>query len=59
MGHVESKTRLLGQILENLCVRSRGHIFSPIIMKPGQIVCLDKILPEFENGSCGVNKLGH
>ena len=32
------------------CVRSRGHIFSPIIMKLGQNVCLD----EFENGSCRV-----
>ena len=35
MGHVRSKTRSLGQILEKPCVRSRGHIFSPIIMKLG------------------------
>ena len=28
-----SKTRSLGQILENLCVRFRGDIFIPIIMK--------------------------
>ena len=41
MGHVGSKTRSLGQILEKPCVRSRGHIFSPIIIKPGQNVCLD------------------
>ena len=27
MGHVESKTRSLGQILEKSCVRSRGHNF--------------------------------
>ena len=36
MGHVWSKTRSLGEILEKPCVRSRGHIFSPIIMKLGQ-----------------------
>ena len=52
MGHVESKTRSLGQILEKPCVRSRCHIFSTIIMKLGQNVCLDKILDAFENGSC-------
>ena len=47
MGHVESKTRSLDQILEKKpCVRSRGHIFSPIIMKLGQNVCLDKIFDE-------------
>ena len=33
-------------------VRSRDHIFSPIIMELGQNVCLDEITPEFENGSC-------
>ena len=53
MGHVGSKTRLLGQILEKPSVRSRGHIFSPIIMKRGQNVCLNEI-SEGENGSCGV-----
>ena len=51
MGHVESETRSLGQILEKPCVCSRGHIFSPIIMKLGQNVCLDVILDEFENRS--------
>ena len=51
---VGSKTRSLGQILEKTCVRSRGHIFSPIIMKPGQNVCLDEISDQFENGSCQV-----
>ena len=34
MGHIMSKTRSLGQILEKPCVCSRGHIFS-------QNVCLD------------------
>ena len=36
------------------CVRSRGHIFSPIPMKLGQNVCLNKISDKFEIGSCGV-----
>ena len=54
MGHVGSKTRSPGQILGKLCVRSRGHIFSWILMKVGQDVCLDDISDEFENGSCGV-----
>ena len=58
MGHVGSKTRLLGQVLEKLCVPSRGHIFSLIIMKLGQNVCHDEILLEIENGSCLVEKLG-
>ena len=46
--------RLLGQVLEKLCVRSKGHIFSQIIMKLGQNVCLEVILDEFEKGSCWV-----
>ena len=36
------------------CVCSRGHIFSRILMKVGQDVCLDDISDEFENGSHGV-----
>ena len=54
MGHVRSKTRSLGQILEKPCVSSGGHISSPIIMKLGQNVCLDEISDEFENGLCRV-----
>ena len=57
MGHVWSKTRTLGQILRKLCVRSTGYIFSLEILKLGHSVCLDKILDEFENGSCRVKKL--
>ena len=52
MDHVWSKTRSLGQILEKLSVHRRGHIFSPIIMKPYQYFCLDEISEDFENGSC-------
>ena len=51
MGNVGSKTRLLDQILGKRCVRSIGHICSPINMKLGQNVCLDKILVKFEDGS--------
>ena len=40
-GHVGSKTRSPGQIVENPCIRSRGQIFSLIIMKHGQNACLD------------------
>ena len=54
MGHVRSKTRSLGQILEKPCECSRGHIFSQIIMKPLQHACLDKTSHKFENGSCQV-----
>ena len=54
MAYVGSKTRSLGQILEKPCVRSRGHIFSLIIKKLGQNVCLDKISDNFENKSCRV-----
>ena len=54
MGYVRSKTMSLGQILEKPYVHSRGHIFSPIIMKLGQNVCLDKISDRFENRSCWV-----
>ena len=59
MGHIGSKTKSLAQILEKPCVCSRGNIFSLIIMKPGQNVCLDEISDEFENGSCWLKKLGH
>ena len=44
MGHVGSKTGSLGQILEKPFVRSRGHIFSQIILKLDQNFCLDEIL---------------
>ena len=53
MGHVGSKTRSIDLISEKPCVHSRGHIFSLIILKIGQNVCLDEILDEFENGHMG------
>ena len=54
IGHVRSKPRSLGQILDKPCVRSRGHIFSPIVMKLNQNVCLDEFSDELKNGSCRV-----
>ena len=48
IGHVVSKTRSLGQILEKPCVRPRDHIFCPILMKLAQNVCLDEISNEFK-----------
>ena len=44
----------LGQMIEKPCVRCRDHIFSPIIMKLGQNVCLGETLEKFENRSCQV-----
>ena len=52
MGHVESKSRSPGQILEKPSIHFRGHIFSLILMKLGQNVCPDEMLDKFENGSC-------
>ena len=52
MGHVGSKTRSLGQILEKPCVCSGDKIFGLILMKLSQSFCLDEILYMFENGSC-------
>ena len=38
LGHVGSKTRSLGQILEKPCVHSRGHSFESKVMELCQIV---------------------
>ena len=56
MGHAGSKTRSLGQMLEKPCVYSRDQIFSLLLMKLGQSVCLDEIVYMFENRSCRVKK---
>ena len=50
MGQVRSNSTLVGQILEKPYVRSRGHIFSQIIVKLGQNVCLDELMEKFEIG---------
>ena len=49
MGHVRSKTRSLGQILEKPCESSGDHIFNPIIMKLRQNICLDVISSMLES----------
>ena len=54
MDYAGSKTRSLDYILVKHSVRLRGHIFSLILMKLGQDVCLDGISEEFKNGSCWV-----
>ena len=59
MVHVGSKTRSLGQILEKPCVRSRGHIFSQIIMKFGQIFFLIKSRTKIQKWVMLGQKLGH
>ena len=53
MGHVRSKTRVTWSNLENPCVHSRGHIFSPIIMKLDQHVCLDESRTNLKMGYVG------
>ena len=53
MGHVGSKTRSLHQMLEKPFVSSRGHIFSLIIMKLDQHVCLDGISRNLKMGHAG------
>ena len=57
MGYVGPKTRSLGQILEKPCVCCRGHIFSLIIMKLCQNVCLDEIFNKLEKGVMSGQKL--
>ena len=44
MGHVRSKARSLGQIVEKRCVCFRDRIFGLIPTKLGQSFCLDDIL---------------
>ena len=59
LGHLGSKTRSLGQIIEKPCVDSRGHSFNQNLMKNGQNVCLVKIWIGIEFGSSGGQKPGH
>ena len=54
LGHVWSKTRSLGQILEKPFVHSKRHSFDPEFMKLCQIVNHHNILVKFESGLCWV-----
>ena len=52
MGHVESKSRLLGQILEKrFC--SRGHIFTPILRNMVRMFALMKSQTSLKLGHVG------
>ena len=53
MGHVRSKTRPLGHILEKACVCSKDQIFGLILMKLGQAFCFDEILYILKMGHVG------
>ena len=53
LGHVGSKTRSLGQILEKPCVHSRGHRFDSKFMKLYENANDHNIKVTFETGSCG------
>ena len=54
MGHVGSKTRSLGQMLEKPCVHCRGHIFIWINMELGQNDFLDEIWNKFKKWACWI-----
>ena len=54
LGHVGSKTRSLGQILEKPCVHSRGHRFDHKLMKLRQKVNHHNVEIKFETRSCWV-----
>ena len=67
-GSCWSKARSLGQMLgkkkktkkkQHTCVRSRGHIFSLIIMKLDVHVCLCEISHKYENCFKLGQKLGN
>ena len=51
LGHVGSKTKSLGQILENPLVYSRGHSFDSKVMKLYQNANDHNIYVKFETGS--------
>ena len=50
MGHVGSKTRSVGQIMEKPCEHSRGYIYGPIFNKLAQNDHLENISDKFEYG---------
>ena len=54
VGHVGSKPRSLGQILEKPCVHSRGHSFDFKFMKLYQNANDHNVQVNFESGSCWV-----
>ena len=59
VGHWGQKLGHLVKSYKTPCVCSRGHIFSPIIMKLGKNVCLNEISDEFGKCVLSGEKLGH
>ena len=59
MGHVGSKTRSLGQIIEKPCVHSRGHSFDHKLMKICQNVNHHNNVGHDRNWVMLGQKLGH
>ena len=57
MGHVRSKTRSVGQIMEKPCEHSRGHIFGPTFIKLGQNDHLDNISGEVGSKTRSVGQI--
>ena len=54
LGHVGSKPRSLGQILEKPCVHCRGHSFDLNFMKLYRNANDHNVQVKFETGSCWV-----
>ena len=54
LGHVGSKTRSLGQILEKRCLHFRGHSFDSKLTKLNLNVNDHNVMVKFETGSCWV-----
>ena len=53
MGHGGSNAKSLSQILEKPCVRSKGHIFSPILLNLIRIFALMKSWTSLIKGHVG------
>ena len=54
VGHLRSKTRSQGQIIEKPCLDNGGHIFHRIFMKFGQNVCFGEVWVCIVYGLSGV-----
>ena len=58
-GHLRSKTRSLGQMIEKPCKHSRDKIFASIFVMSCQNVYLDDNKGQIQIGVMWVQKLGH
>ena len=48
------KSMSLDQMLEKPCGHFKGHVFSAVIIKLAQNVCLDEVSGNFKNGFCRI-----